>query len=188
MNRSRLLCVLLPTIGLGLVLSGCSRRRDVTVYEQVSPGHVCSRNCLDHHYVDDRVIFIDGHRHSRHCGHYWDGRHWRMNRAARLNPRPYRSAPIRLRDRHGQYHRPKPRYRDRDEYRRNRRNRNDRRIRNTRRDRDDRHRDNRSMINRNDRRDIQRDRRDERRVLQSRRQPIEKNQSNMRQKRSSNRD
>ncbi len=182
MIRSIKLRILLLAVCFSTLQLGCSKRRDVVVYEQVDRGHICSHSCLDHHYVDDRVVYVSGHRHSNNCGHYWDGGRWRMNRAARLNPRQYRREPIHLKDRHGHYNRPKPKYRDRDDHQNRRRDGDDRRINNSRRDRDDRQRNIRD--NRKDRRD----RRDERKVLRSRQQTHTKSEDTMGQKRSSDRD
>jgi hypothetical protein len=113
MIRSISLRILLPSLCVGLLPLGCSKRTEVVHYEYVEPAHTCSVGCHDHYYVDQNVIYVTGHRHTTQCGHYWDGHCWRMNRAARLNPRPYSSGRIHPDDRHGHYNRPKPRHRDR---------------------------------------------------------------------------
>ena len=133
MIRSNLFRILMSLGFVCTLLSGCGKRREVVQYEYFEPGHTCSVGCHDHYYVDRNVIYVKGHRHSRNCGHYWDGSCWRQNRAARLNPRPYSSAPIHLDDRHGHYNQPKPR--DRDRY--NNRDRTDNRNRHDNRDRHD---------------------------------------------------
>ncbi|MCA9253909.1 MAG: hypothetical protein KDA54_22505 [Phycisphaerales bacterium] len=138
MIRSNLFRILMSLGFVCTLLSGCGKRREVVQYEYFEPGHTCSVGCHDHYYVDRNVIYVKGHRHSRNCGHYWDGSCWRQNRAARLNPRPYSSAPIHLDDRHGHYNQPKPRDRDRYNNRDRRNNHDDRRIDNSRRNDDNR--------------------------------------------------
>jgi len=138
MIRSIHIRVLLPLLCACVLVLGCSRRREVVQYDYVEPAHVCTAGCHDHYYVDQNVIYVTGHRHSVHCGHYWDGHCWRMNRDARLNPRPYSSGRIHPNDRHGHYNRPKPNRRDRYENRDRYQDRNDRRVNNSRRDNDNR--------------------------------------------------
>ncbi len=150
MIRSSHFRIIMSSVFVCTLLSGCGRRREVVQYEYYEPAHACSVGCHDHYYVDQNVIYVSGHRHTRNCGHYWDGNCWRKNRAARLNPRPYTSQPIHLKDRHGHYNRPTPRDRDRYNNRDRRNDRNDRRIDNARRNNNDRHRNpgrNRNRVN-----------------------------------------
>lgn len=150
MIRSIQFRIFLPSLCMGVLLLGCSKRREVVHYDYVEPAHTCSVGCHDHYYVDRNVIYVTGHRHSNNCGHYWDGGCWRKNRAARLNPRPYSSGRIHIDDRHGHYKRPVPNRRDRYENRDRHQDRNNDRRYDNRRDRDQR-RDRNDRVRNSDR-------------------------------------
>ncbi len=78
MNRFSSGLKLFTVCSLCLILCGCGRKRDRIYQTRIDHDHVCTVNCQEHYYVEDRVVIRPGHLHAAHCGHRWDGSRWRV--------------------------------------------------------------------------------------------------------------
>ncbi len=77
--------VRLPALGAVCLLAvGCGGGSYSFSYNEERPvretrvhtAHVCNHDCHHHYYDGTRLVVLRGHRHSRSCGHHWNGAHW----------------------------------------------------------------------------------------------------------------
>lgn len=78
MVRFRFGLKIFTVISLCLISSGCGRRKDRIHHSRIDHAHICTVNCQEHYYVEDRVVIRPGHLHASNCGHRWDGSRWRV--------------------------------------------------------------------------------------------------------------